>query len=265
MTLIVGACAHGSPGTTSALLLLGSVWPGKAPVLVEGDLAGGVVCGRFEVSSGLGLVTLAEVLRKGDHTLLFDHAQRLPSGLAVLACPPSASAAEAAVRNAGVNLGQYLAGINELVLFDAGTLLPASSLTSVVSSADLLIWFVRPTREELLILQYRLAELASPQDCVVVLVGTSPYRGDEVAAALGIEVLHTLPVDRRGAAALNLGGDDSHLRRSALVRSASVLAVKIARRLSLISSVDDDTNDTTGDLGWRLWSKVSRRVERASG
>ena len=64
-----------------------------------------------------------------------------------------------------------------------------------------------------------------------MLVGNTPYDADQVSEALETEVLHTLPVDRCGAAAVNLGGDDRLLRRSQLVRSCTHLAEVLQQRL----------------------------------
>ena len=53
----------------------------------------------------------------------------------------------------------------------------------------------------------------------------------QVSEALETEVIHTLPIDRRGATAVNLGGDDRFLRRSQLARSCAHLVELLQQRL----------------------------------
>lgn len=232
MTLVVGASAHGSPGVSTALQLIASSWIDTplVPVVVEGDAGGGVLAARYEISLSPGFVTLAESLRKFETPPLLDHAQRLPSGIGCVALSPSAGAAGAQLRSAGPYLGPYLAQSHHPVLLDAGTVLPDSKLVPTMCAADLLLWFVRPTREELLVLRHRLAECPQPDDVAVVLVGSTPYDAAQVSDALDVEVLHALPVDRRGADAANLGGDDRYLRRCQLTRSCAELARLVSAR-----------------------------------
>ena len=238
MTFVAGASAHGSPGVSTALQLVASLWADSSavPVVVEGDASGGVLAARYEVSLMPGFVTLVESLCKSEQPSLLDHAQRLPSGVACVALSPSATAARAQLRSAGPYLGSYLAQAGHPVLFDAGTVVPDGRAVPVLSAADLLLWFVRPTREELLVLRHRLAECSQPENVAVVLVGDTPYNESQVAEALSVEVLHTLPIDIRGAAAANLGGDDRYLRRSVLARSCTELATRIAARVKTAQS-----------------------------
>jgi len=233
VTFIVGASAHGSPGVSTAMQMVASLWESSAvvPVVVEADASGGVLAARYELSLSPGFVTLAESLRKFEKPALLDHAQRLPSGVAGVALSPSATAASAQLRSAVPFLGPYLAESEHPVVLDAGTVLPDSKIVPALTAADLMLWFVRPTREELLVLRHRLAECAQPDDVVAVLVGDTPYNAEQVAAGLDIEVLHTLPVDQRGAAAVNLGGDDRFLRRSPLARSCTQLVSLITERM----------------------------------
>ena len=164
MSVVVGCSAHGSPGVSTVLQVLASLWNTDAlPVVVEADASGGVLAARYELSLTPGFVTLAESLRKFETPALIDHAQRLPSGAACVPLSPSATAASAQLRSAGPSLGPYLAQSGHPVLVDAGTLLPDGKGVAAVTAADLLLWFVRPTREELLVLRHRLAECPQPE------------------------------------------------------------------------------------------------------
>ena len=256
MTFVVGASAHGSPGVSTALQLVASLWPepGAVPVVVEADATGGVLAARYELSLTPGFVTLVESLRKSEAPALLDHAQRLPSGVAGVSLSPSATAAGAQLRSAGPYLGPYLAQSGHLVLLDTGTLVPDAKIGSSLSAADLLLWFVRPTREELLVLRHRLAECAQPEMVGIVLVGETPYNAEQVSDALDVEVIHTLPIDSRAAAAVNLGGDDRYLRRSKLARScaqlASLLKTRVAsgsKPLTPLDSVENPGGHPTGE------------------
>lgn len=248
MTLIVAAAAHGSPGVSTALQLVASLWPdGRAvPVIVEADASGGVFAARYELSIMPGFLSLAESLRKAEAPALLDHAQRLPSGVACVPISASATAASAQLRSAGPYLGSYLAESGHPVLVDTGTLLPDAKISSAIAMADLLLWFVRPTREELLVLRHRMAECPQPENVGVVLVGSTPYNAEQVGEALDVEVLHSLPIDRRGASATNLGGHDRFLRRSQLARSCARLAELLSGR-SWADSVPSDAPTRSPD------------------
>lgn len=233
MSLVVGAAAHGSPGVSTALQMVAALWneSSAVPVVVEADATGGVLAARFELSLTPGFVTLAESLRKSEAPALIDHAQRLPSGIACVTISPSSTAASAQLRSAGPYLGPYLRESGHPVLLDAGTVTPDGKAIATITMADLLIWFVRPTREELLVLRHRLAECPQPDNVCVVLVGDTPYNAEQVTEAMEVEVLHTLPVDRRAATAANHGGDDRFLRRSQLARSCRQLVERILTRI----------------------------------
>jgi hypothetical protein len=136
------------------------------------------------------------------------------------------------MRSAGPYLGPYLADSGHPVLLDAGTIVPDGKAVPALTAADLLLWFVRPIREELLVLRHRLAECSQPENVAIVLVGDTPYNASQVADALEVSVLHTLPLDRRGATAVNLGGDDRYLRRSPLARSCTQLASLVTEHVA---------------------------------
>ena len=242
MTFIIGASAHGSPGVSTALQVMAAQWPNPdvVPVVVEADAAGGVLAARFEITVTPGMVTLAESLRKFESPPLLDHAQRLPSGVACVPLSPSVSAAAAQLRSAGGFLGPYLRASGHPVLLDAGRMLPDSKLSGAISSADLMLWFVRPTREELLVLKHRLAETPQPDNVGVVLVGDVPYNADQVSEALGVEVRHVLPIDARAATGVNIGGDDRYLRRSPFARSCAQLTDQIQHELWVDSVKEPD-------------------------
>lgn len=263
MSLVVGASAHGSPGVSTALQLVAAQWADgtSVPVVVEADAFGGVLAARYELSLTPGFVGLAESLRKGETPPLLDHAQRLPSGAACVPLSPSATAASAQLRSAGPYLGPYLAKVDHPVFLDAGSVLPDAKVVTSLSAADLHLWFVRPTREELLVLRHRIAECSQPADVCIVLVGDTPYNADQVAEAMSVEVLHTLPRDARGAAAANLGGDDRYLRRSVLSRSCAQLAEKIVARTRQAEQPTDAVSSVVSATGSREIDPTGHEVD----
>ena len=229
MTLIAAASAHGSPGVSTALQLVASQWAGGSavPIVAEADPTGGVWAARYGISLSPGILTLAESLRKEEVPSALEHTQRLPSGVACVPLSPSATAAAAQLRSVSATLVPYLAQSGHPVFVDLGRLTPDARMAPSVVGADALLWFARPTREDLVVLRYRMAECPQPERVGIVLVGDKPYEQAQVEESLEVPVLHVLPVDHRGADALNLGGDDRYLRRSRLARSCAVLAQRL--------------------------------------
>ena len=263
MTLIVGATAHGSPGVSTALELVARSWPtAEVPVLVEADESGGVMAARHELPLSPGFVSLAQSLRRVEAPPLLEHTQLLPSGVACVVISPSAAAATSQLRSVGPELGPYLAASSPAVLLDAATLVPSSRTVDAIGAADLLLWFVRPTREDLLVLRHRLAECPQPDNVALVLIGDVPYNAEQVHAAVGVPVLHTLPIDRRGAAALNNCSDDrDHLLRTPLARSAADLATAIVGCLNTPSVLSTPTpcSESAEDSGEELVDDTTPR------
>lgn len=254
MTLVVAASSHGSPGVSTAVQLLAVQWPRPeaVPVIVEADASGGVLAARYGVSLTPGFVTLAESLRKHERPALLDHAQRLPSGAACISLSPSAAAASAQLRAVVGLIGPCLRSSGHPVFVDAGRLLPGDALASSLAQADVALWFVRPEREELLVLRHRLDEIAQPAHCAVVLVGSSPYNAEQVREALARPV-HVLPVDARAAKAVNHGGDDRYLRRSSLARACTRLGESLQHEL-WVDAVADPGDPHVGSVADTLAS-----------
>ncbi len=205
MSLVAVAAAKAAPGVTTSALAMAGVWPADRQVLlVEADQGGGDLAARFGLAAQPGLVSLAAAARRQvDTALVGEHAQTLPGGLGVLVGPPGAEQATAAL---GMLAAVVLAGLDGLdgvdIIADLGRLDPASPALGLAQAA-------------------------------VVLVGTGPYPAEEIAAALGIEVVGALPADPR--AALLLGGSAasaSALRRTPLIRAARSLTEAILGRLA---------------------------------
>ncbi len=237
MSLVAAAAAKAAPGVTTSALALAGVWPADRQVLlVEADPGGGDLAARFGLAAQPGLVSLAAAARRQvDAALVAEHAQALPGGLGVLVGPPGAEQAAAAL---GMLAPAVVAGLEGLdgvdVVADLGRLDPGSPALGLARAASLLVLVVRPRLDELQHLVHRVAALRGERRALgLVVVGTGPYPAEEIAAALGVEVLGTLPADPRAASLLG-GGTASvgALRRTPLVRAARSLAEAVVGRLA---------------------------------
>lgn len=228
--MIVVGSVRSSGATTLALAV--AAWLERA-LLVEADADGGVLALRYGLGREPGLVTLAAA-RDVRADAVFDHAQRLPGGLAAVPAPESPERATHLLRNAGGRLAWLLAALDGVdVVVDAGRLGPSSPATCFVSSAATTLLVARPRAEELVAGAERVAALAAAGATVgMVLVGSGPYTAADVTTHLRCPVLGTIDDDPRAARALAEGGSRKGLARSALARSARRLAAALVTRPS---------------------------------
>jgi hypothetical protein len=236
MTLVALASGR-SPGVTTAAQALALAWPaGRQSILAELDPGGGSLSVRHELPADPGLTTLAAAGRRGlaPETVL-QHCQRLGDGTVALLGPLSPERATSALAVLGVRFAAALDTIPDIdVLADCGRLDSRSPALDVVRAAPFVVLVVSPTLEGVAHLQSRLPPLAlTPGRVAVLTIGGRPYGPDEVGAALQLPVLGMLEVDRRGAEDLASGRP---LRRSELLRSAYVVAERLAARLPPVSS-----------------------------
>lgn len=221
-TILVGS-ARGAPGATTLCLALAGWF--EHGVLVEADPDGGVLALRYGLAREPGLTTLAAA-RAAAGTSLADHAQLLPSGVPVVVGPETAERATHLWRVAAPALAAALTSRADAdVVVDAGRLDPSSPLLGLANDADAVVVVSRPVAAELVAASDRVARLAAHNPhCGLVLTGTGPYTAAEVTSQLDTPVLGTIPHDPRAAAALEAGGAQRALKRSALLRAARGLA-----------------------------------------
>jgi MinD-like ATPase involved in chromosome partitioning or flagellar assembly len=237
VSLVAVAAAKAAPGVTTSALAMAAAWPaGRQVLLVEADPGGGDLAARFGLAAEPGLVSLAAAARRQiDSALVGDHAQKLPGGLGVLVGPPGPEQAAAAL---GMLAPAALAGLDGLdavdIIADLGRLDPRSAALGLARAASLLLVVVRPRLDELQHLSHRVAALRGECRVLgVVLVGTGHYPAEEIATALGVEVLAWLPADPRGASLLGgTGASVGALRRTPLLRAARSMAEAVAGRLA---------------------------------
>ena len=231
---LVGLCsAHGSPGVTVTAVALAATWPeGRRCLLIEADPFGGVIGARYGLSDTPGLSSLAAIAQRGlDEATVHRHVQELPGGVAVVVGPGSADEAHAVLRDVAGPLTGWCATQNNLdIIVDCGRTAPASPTLEFLAKADAVMVLVRPSIDQLRPAAHRVAALvAAGVTASMLLVGESPYRPDEVAATLTVDIEGVLAWDPRTAAVLEgARGTVRDLRRSPLVRSAATLAAKIA-------------------------------------
>jgi hypothetical protein len=233
MTVVALASAKGSPGTTTAALLLAAAWPvPRRAFFVEADPAGGDVAAWFQLGADPGLVSLVAAGRHAlDARIVQEHAQELPGARpvdAVLA-PASVEQATAALAASRGRLGPALAELPTDVLVDCGRLDASSPVADVAATADLLVWVVRSSLGDINHLRGRASTIHRTGPTAVLVVGEAPYSADDVADNVGVAPLGALPRDDRAAAALRGEVAARHLERLPLVRTARAVAESLSR------------------------------------
>ncbi|MGW5053952.1 chromosome partitioning protein [Actinokineospora sp. NPDC004072] len=234
----------GSPGVTTFAVALAARWLAPARALVaEADPSGGDLAVRFSLPSTPGLVSLAAAARRGgEYDLVWRHSQQLPGGLPVIAAPPDADQARAAlsafapVPTSGI--GVLRATANQpgtVVIVDCGRVDPGSPALPIVRASDAVVLLSRAHADDLAHLPRQLPTVGrwSPNP-VLLLVGEG-YSTAEVARELGVPPLGRVPDDPSGAAVLcgrpnKLRWGRSDPARSALGRFAHRVAIELATR-----------------------------------
>lgn len=206
----------GSPGVSTFTVGLGLVWP-RPVLLVEADPTGGsgILAGYFrgQVAHSGGLIELAMAQREDlvaaelPHQLL-----DLPGSQARL-LPGSRSHAQAGTLTTLwpvlLDALRDLDATGQDVLVDAGRLGLEGSPTPLLYGADLTVLLTRSTLPAVIAATSWAETLRDQTEATatrvgVVVVGEGhPYSAREVADALGLPLVGTLPWDRRTAAVLS--------------------------------------------------------------
>lgn len=239
--MLIALCSlKGSPGATTAALALAARWPAEqTPVVVECDPAGGDLAARFRLPSAPGLVSLAAAARKSaEASVLWQHVQRLPAGLGVIAGPVGAEQARAALGVLAPRGASVLRAAGDqpgvVVLADCGRTDPDSPALPIIRAADAMVLLAHARDDELSHVAGKLRTAATWNSRPgFVLVGDG-YATAEVEHELQIGVLGRLPHDPKGAAVLcGYSRNGPSPDRSALGRAALRLAhgLASARRL----------------------------------
>jgi hypothetical protein len=273
MTLIAMFSDKGSPGVTTAVLGLASVWPRRVAV-VELDGAGGDLALRLTDSTGRPVVapepsilTLAADARRAstlDGSLLWRHSQPIPAAREAFVVQGLSTPEQAA--GMGAMWPHVLSAAADAadgdVIVDLGRVADAGTPQLVASRADVLIGVTRAEPATMLRLRDRmrhfLASLPpSPVRRAYVILVADDRRVDEAvttmtrvlqAGAVPAQVAGAMVIDPAAVDALYQGRTGPRLDRSLLLRSARAVAARIAdgatpvvpgprpdRRLSLLA------------------------------
>lgn len=241
MTVVGVGSVRGGPGVTSAALLLAG-WLDDS-VVTEADLDGGVIAVRYRLSREPGLTTLA-----AGHTVdpedWRNHTQHA-GGVPVLVGPDAPDRMRMLWSRAGRRLAPALAASSATIVVDGGRLRPDGATSELRAASALTLLLVRPVAEDLVGLAHRLPALDDRG--ALVLVGRGAYSSAHVGAEFGLDVLGTLPEDRRATAMLTAGGVSSRgLARTALARSMRTIADDVATRLDEEDKHGDKDRDEPG-------------------
>lgn len=243
--LVAVLSVKGSPGVTTFSVALAARWPSRGrALLIEADPSGGDVGTRFSLASTPGLLSLAAAARRSDDpSVVWQHAQALPGGLAVVAAPPDADRARAALSTlvgdpaAGVGILRAAANAPDTaVIADCGRIDAGSPAMPIVRLADAMILLTRARAEDLAHLARRLPAIGRWAPRPAMLLVGEGYSAAEVVRELGVPPLGRLPDDPLGAAVLCGRPSALRLRRSGPVHSAlgqvahQVATVLVARQ-----------------------------------
>ena len=234
----MGVVALGSVRSCAVTTLsaaLAATWPDRRRVLlVEADPAGGTLAARAGWPEEPGLVSLAAAARRGgDPQMIWEHCQQMAGGRAVLAGPAPAEEAASAL---GM-LGPLLSRLGELdsdVVVDCGRLDPGSAALALWEGAERSVLVARPRIADLQAVATWLERRPVPPSRLgLVVVGDGPYPDEEIADALGAEILSHVAWDPRAAEVLlSAAASSRKLRVAPLVRAARTLADRLAAERS---------------------------------
>lgn len=221
-----------SAGVTTAALALARTWPEERSVLLaEADPAGGTLAASLGRHTDPGLQSLAADARRGlGPGAVATHTQPLSESAALLLAPTAGERVRAALAMLG-DFDAVLGAFAGDVVVDCGRLDVASPVLSSFGAADLSLLVVRPELADLQALSSMVEARGLSrigERLGLVVVGSGPYRTDEIADALGISVVGSLPTDALGVRALIADGAPRGLRaRCPLLRSARSLAERV--------------------------------------
>lgn len=236
MTIWALTSLHGAPGVTTLGLALATAWPrvNHRPVLlVEADPTGGVLAARFDGHMRLdrSLASLAVALRHGwDHVAALECARELTPGVPVVVAPPAGEQVRSALAAGGDRLAAALASGDVDVIVDAGRLGPDPATLDLLRRATVAVVVTRARLEDAALLRSRAGPLAAAGvEAGLVVSGHDPYEPGELAEAVRLPLLGTLPHDPGAVSLLGEGdGSPRRLRRSPWWRATVDLASRLA-------------------------------------
>jgi hypothetical protein len=246
MTLIALCSAKGSPGVTVTGLAM--LLTARQPTILAeldpagGDLLGGFLEGRQTPDRGLAKLAVAEhrdrLLDEFWSQMLDLDPEQSGTRLALPGVNDPAQAASLEPtwdRIASVFIGLSAQTSPFDVIADCGRIPAPYAPWPVLRRADHLLMVVRPTAVSLRAASIRLnalradfAQRGQPADSLgLIVTGDGPEKSREIADALAVPVLATIPHDPATAAVLSHGG--RYNRRSPLMRAGNTAADQLTR------------------------------------
>ncbi|TWD84380.1 hypothetical protein FB561_5567 [Kribbella amoyensis] len=254
MALVAMASAKGSPGVTTAALVMGALWP-RQVLLTECDPAGSDVAIRMTAPGGQplnsdrGLVSLAAAGRKGlGDEVIMAHSQQLDGGLDVMLgvrSPEQVGGMGGLWAPLGITFNQMQSAD---VIADCGRIGASSPQLPVVQAARLVVLVCTATGSSVAHLRERLATLVHHVDArLAVMVVADPKQRDGVKQVwsvldqMSVRIEHRwhLAYDPVGAAFFD-GRGHGRLDRTALIRTASDIAAEMSSVLAMPSRHEFD-------------------------
>jgi MinD-like ATPase involved in chromosome partitioning or flagellar assembly len=242
--LIAIGAAKGSPGVTTTVTAMGTVWPNDV-LVADCDPAGGDLALRHRDPHGSpldperGLLSLAAAARRGLEPAEIDqHVQTVDGGLDVIAGVANPEQVTGIGPVWPTVAGALRDSVTADVLADCGRIIPGTPVLPVLTAADAVVMCVRPTVESYAHLRERLRWLAGPLrigelgSVPVGVVVIAPVKDTAVARdldrllqheGLQVSVIGRIADDTKAADTL-AGRRTSRLAGSLLVRSAREVA-----------------------------------------
>ena len=236
--MIVSLVAAKGSAVTTMMLALTATWPDNSALALEMDPTGGDVAAWFDLPHSPGVLTAAAAAREPQD--LRTHAHVLPGGVPIVAAPIRGAEAIGPMTELvrGVLPMTRIAGdITAIIDLGSATSPIAPSLLAL---SDLAVVVVRQAARSRGMTVGRCVHAAAVAEMLltaglpsaVVVVGSSPFKPQDVAAQVGLELAGVIADDPQAAA--SLAGEPGSRRgssRSRLLRSAIPVAADLAGRL----------------------------------
>ncbi len=241
MNLLLGSL-KGAPGVTTLAVLLAHHWH-RDRILIEADLSGGILAGRYGLSPGSpGLLNLVTGCRRNmESGAVHQACQQLPGGSKVVVSTGRKSTVQSLLEEIPLtDINQMLPDTD--LIFDLGRIEGANCPASFLAASDVLVLLVHPCFEQLDCLLSQLTELTSEIPAGVVLCGSpshfsAEYSEAEVDSAVRAisndraEVIASLPYDSRAAEICAVQGPaHKAVKKSFLGRSVMALSQNLKTR-----------------------------------
>lgn len=227
---------RGAPGVTSWSLLLAAAWPSDADVervVLEADLAGGVLGARYGWGVEPGVASLISRLRRDDRSraLPIDKSARaVGDGVSLVPGPETGEQARSVWRtDVGLVAGR-LATDDRVWLVDIGRFDESSSTIGFVDGASATVVVCGGRPEDLVQVPSRIRATKSRCDRIALLVtGPCAHSVDELASFSGADAVWLAKeTDDLAASAATALAESRARRRSWLWRRALEIAAELS-------------------------------------